>query len=88
MYTFVVLVIVTLLGVLAYYLFLRQKGEKLSKIEQGICPECEKPTIEVRRAKSGGCSGTTSVIYRCSACGYEEEFNVGAGGCGSGGCSL
>jgi len=86
-YTFVVLVILAVLGVLAYYLYIRQKGEKLSRIERGICPECEKETIEVKRAKSGGCSGTTSVIYRCSECGYEEEFNVGSS-CGSGGCSL
>ncbi|MRI83652.1 MAG: hypothetical protein C6I00_04455 [Nitratiruptor sp.] len=87
MYTFVVLVVVTILGVLAYYLFLRQKREKLAKIEQGICPECEGASIEIGRIKGGGCSGTTNVIYRCSQCGYEEEFNVG-GSCGSGRCNM
>ena len=88
MYLFVVIVVLTLLGVLAYYLFLKEKGEKLSKIERGICPECEESSIEIRRSKGGGCSGTTSVIYRCDRCGYEEEFNVGAGGCGSGKCGI
>ncbi len=82
-----VIIVVTLLGVLAYYLFLQEKSKKLSKIEEGICPECERDSIEVRRAKGGGCSGTTSVIYRCKHCGYEEEFNVG-GGCGTGGCKI
>ena len=88
MYLFVVIVILTVLGVLAYYLFLKEKGEKLSKIERGICPECDQDSIEVRRAKGGGCSGTTNVIYRCAHCGYEEEFNIGAGECGSGRCGI
>ncbi len=83
MYTFIVITILVMLGVLAYYLYLRQKGEKLDKISRGFCPECDQKSIQIRRSKSGGCSGTTNVIYRCENCGYEEEFNVG-GSCGSG----
>ncbi|WP_281951256.1 hypothetical protein [Nitrosophilus kaiyonis] len=88
MYLFIVTLILSILGVVAYYLYIKQKGEKLSKIEKGICPECEKESITVKRSKSGGCSGTTNVIYRCENCGYEEEFNVGASGCGSGKCGI
>jgi predicted RNA-binding Zn-ribbon protein involved in translation (DUF1610 family) len=88
MYLFVVILIVTILSVLAYILYIKQKGEKLIKIQKGICPECENMTIELKRSKSGGCSGTQSVIYRCEKCGYEEDFNVKSGGCGPKGCSL
>ncbi len=88
MYLFIVSVIVVVLGTLTYYLYIKEKGKKLSQIQKGICPECEEPTIILKRSKSGGCSGTSSLIYRCEACGYEEEFNVQKGGCGSGGCGL
>ncbi|NPA03663.1 MAG: hypothetical protein GXO61_02270 [Epsilonproteobacteria bacterium] len=87
MYTFIVMVILLLLGVLAYYLFLKEKSLKLEKVEKGICPECGRDSIEIRRAKSGGCSGTTNVIYYCTLCGYEEEFNIESS-CGSGGCGI
>ncbi|BCD68495.1 hypothetical protein [Nitratiruptor sp. YY09-18] len=88
MYTFVVLVIVVALGTLAYILFLQQKGKKLSKIQRGFCPECDRESITIKRSKSMGCSGTTNVIYRCEFCGYEEEFHITSGGCGSRGCGL
>ncbi len=82
MYMFIVTTILISLGVLAYYLFIKHKGEKLTKIERGLCPECGEKSIRIKRVKSGGCSGTSSVVYKCDACGYEEEFNVqGAGGC-------
>ena len=87
MYIFVVALVVAVLGALTYYLYIKEKGEKLSKIERGVCPECESPTITLKRSKGGGCSGTSSMIYRCDQCGYEEEFNVEKG-CGSGGCGL
>jgi len=87
MYLFIVTLILSGLGILAYYLYLKQKSDKLFKIEQGICPECEKDSITVKRSKGGGCSGTTSVIYKCESCSYEEEFNV-TGSCGSGRCGL
>ena len=86
-YIFIVALVVAALGALTYYLYIKEKSEKLSKIERGICPQCESPTITLKRSKSGGCSGTSSMIYRCEACGYEEEFNVEKG-CGSGGCGL
>jgi len=88
MYTFVVLVILALLGVLAYVLFLRHKGDQLQAIERGRCPECGSDEIELVRSSGGGCSGTKSLHYRCAACGYEEEFNVGGDGCASGRCGL
>jgi len=87
MYTFVVLMILIFLGALAYYLFLKEKGKKLLKIQQGVCPECGKESIEVRRAKDGGCSGTTSVLYQCPLCGYKEEFNISSS-CGGGSCGI
>ncbi len=88
MYLFIVTLILSGLGILAYYLYLKQKSEKLSKIEQGICPDCDKESIVVKRSKNGGCSGTTSVIYKCESCDYEEEFNIGAGSCNSGKCGF
>ncbi|MRJ01816.1 MAG: hypothetical protein GXO19_07935 [Epsilonproteobacteria bacterium] len=88
MYTFTVITITVLLAILAYYLYLKQKGEKLTQIDQGICPECGEKGIEIKRVKGGGCSGTANMIYHCERCGYEEEFNIEAGGsCGSG-CRL
>ncbi len=87
MYMFVVSAILIGLSVLAYYLFIRYKGAKLHKLEQGICPECEEHSIVLKNAKKGGCSGTSNVVYRCENCGYEEDFNVG-GSCSGGSCSL
>ncbi len=86
MYLFTVILIFTILFVIAYVLFIKQKGEKLENINKGICPQCESPSITTRRIKGGGCSGTSNVIYMCENCGYEEEFNLNSGGCGSGGC--
>lgn len=82
MYLSIVITILAILAAFAYYLFLKQKSEKLSKIKNGICPECEEGTIVVKRSKSGGCSGTTSQIFKCENCGYEEEFNLKNSGCG------
>ncbi len=87
MYMFVVSAIIILLSVLAYYLYIRHKGAKLQKIEQGICPECGQKTIALKTKKGGGCSGTSNVTYRCENCGYEEDFNI-SGSCGSGSCTL
>ena len=87
MYLFIVILILSILGILAYYLYIKQKGEKLYKIEHGICPECDNKSINIKRSKSGGCSGTTNIIYKCENCGYEEEFNIN-GSCGSGKCGL
>ncbi len=82
MYTFIVLAGAGLLGVFAYYLYIRQKGERLAKAERGVCPECGEHTVTVASTKGGGCSGTTNVRYVCEACGWEEEFNVAGGSCG------
>jgi len=82
MYTFLVLLVVGALGVLAYYLYIRQKGERLAKAERGVCPECESQSVVIASVKGGGCSGTTNVRYACEACGWEEEFNVAGGSCG------
>jgi len=85
MYLFIVFLILSILGVVAYYLYLKEKGDKLTKIERGMCPQCEKDTIKIKRSKAGGCSGTTNIIYKCDFCGYEEDFNISKG-CGA--CNL
>ncbi len=87
MYMLITTTILVILGVLAYYLFIKEKSQKLDLIEKGICPRCENETIELKRNKSGGCSGTSNVIYRCSSCGYEEDFNVSTS-CFNGRCGL
>ncbi|SMC09175.1 hypothetical protein [Nitratiruptor tergarcus] len=88
MYMFIVVTILIALSALAYYLYIKHKGEHLSKLQQGICPECEEPAIYVKNSKKGGCSGTSNVVYKCSACGYEEDFNLGGGSCSNGSCGL
>ena len=87
MYMVVVATIIIVLSALAYYLYIRHKGAKLQKLQQGFCPECEQKSIVLKNAKKGGCSGTSNVVYRCEACGYEEDFNVG-GSCGGGSCGI
>ncbi|WP_041353993.1 hypothetical protein [Nitratiruptor sp. SB155-2] len=81
MYTFVVIVFSVGAAITVYYLFLRQKSKRLTLIEQGICPECKEASIEIKRNKSGGCSGTNSVLFECDACGYQEEFHIASSGC-------
>ncbi len=82
MYLFIVSLILTALAALAYYLYIRHKGEKLTKLQSGICPECGEQAVHPKSQRGGGCSGTTNITYRCDACGYEEDFNVAGGGCG------
>ncbi|WP_200763708.1 hypothetical protein [Nitrosophilus alvini] len=87
MYTVIVLLLLSALCVVAYLLYLKAKSEKLLKITEGICPECDEKSIVVKRSKSGGCSGTMSVVYKCEKCGFEEDFNVNSGSC-SGSCRM
>ncbi|BCD59822.1 MULTISPECIES: hypothetical protein [unclassified Nitratiruptor] len=82
MYTFIVTVFSLVAAIFVYYLFLRQKSKRLTLIDRGICPVCRESAIEIKRNKSGGCSGTNSVIFICQKCGYEEEFHIPSSGCG------
>ena len=91
MYTLLVLLFTAIIigGLIwAYIHHLNDKGEKLKLINQGICPECKQPTIEVVDQKGGGCSGTTFVEYECTNCRYHDSFNIGSGGCSTGSCKL
>lgn len=81
MYLFLVIFILAILGLLAYYLYLKEKSIRLKKVEKGICPNCNQDSIEIKRSKSGGCSGVRNIIFKCQNCDFEEEFNIFGSSC-------
>jgi predicted RNA-binding Zn-ribbon protein involved in translation (DUF1610 family) len=74
-YLIAFLLIVGIGSVAAYGFYLREKHQHLHAIESGICPKCGQKTIELTDQRGGGC-GSKNVSFRCSACGYENSFNV------------
>ncbi len=84
---FLLIVIVGL--VVSYIYFMKEKKSNLLAIEQGICPKCEKPNMELIDQRSTGCSGPKMLTFECSNCKYTTVFNInGGGGCGSGKCGI
>lgn len=83
---FLLIVIVGL--VVSYIYFMREKKAQLLAIEQGICPQCHEPTIEIADQRSTGCSGPKMVTFECTNCGYSSIFHIDGGSCGSGSCKI
>jgi RNase P subunit RPR2 len=82
------LLIIIVGTIISYIYFMREKKAQLLAIEQGICPKCHQPTMDIVDQRGGGCSGTKMVTFECKNCKYSSVFNIGGGSCGSGGCRL
>jgi predicted nucleic-acid-binding Zn-ribbon protein len=65
----------------AYVMYFNEKADDLVLIQSGICPKCRDKSMVVDDQKSGGCSGTKLVKYRCERCGYSDSFNIDGGSC-------
>jgi RNase P subunit RPR2 len=75
--------------IVSYIYFMKEKKENLMAIEQGICPKCHKPSIEIIDQRSTGCSGPKMVTFECKECDYHAVFNISGGSsCGSGRCGI
>lgn len=75
--------------VVSYIYFMKEKKDNLMAIEQGICPKCQKPTIEIIDQRSTGCSGPKMITFECRECKYHSVFHISGGGsCGSGRCGI
>lgn len=99
MYTIISTLILFLVVVFSILLYFKLKKENLIKLHNGICPSCDatkkeftnptngmKINVDVIQAKvlrSGGCSGTTEVEYKCKECGFSYVSSEYGGGCGS-----
>ncbi len=74
--------------IVSYIYFMREKKANLRAIEQGICPKCEQPNMELIDQRSTGCSGPKMLTFECQTCKYTTVFNINSGGCGSGKCGI
>jgi len=84
---FLLIVIVGL--IMSYIYFMKEKRIHLQTIEQGICPKCDQPTMELIDQRRTGCSGPKMLTFECQHCNYTTVFNInGGGGCESGKCGL
>ena len=83
---FLLIIIVGL--IVSYIYFMKEKKAQLLTIEQGICPNCKEPTIEIIDQRSTGCSGDKMITFECKNCKYHALFNINRGGCGSERCEL
>ncbi|HHH19883.1 MAG TPA: hypothetical protein ENK86_05190 [Campylobacterales bacterium] len=87
-YLLLFLLIVIIGLIVSYVYFMKEKKAQLLAIEQGICPQCKQPTIEIIDQRSTGCSGPKMITFECNNCGYHSVFHLHGGSCGSGGCKL
>jgi RNase P subunit RPR2 len=65
---------------------MKEKKTNLRAIEQGICPKCEQPSMELVDQRSTGCSGPKMLTFECKNCDYIGTFHVQGGNCSSGRC--
>ena len=83
------LLIVSVGLIVSYIYFMKEKKAQLMAIEQGICPKCHKPTIEIIDQRSTGCSGPKMFTFECKECKYTSTFHISSGGgCSSGRCGV
>jgi RNase P subunit RPR2 len=81
------LLIVSIGIVISYIYFMKEKKANLMAIEQGVCPKCHKPTIEIIDQRSTGCSGPKMITFECKECKYHSVYHISdANSCGSGRC--
>jgi hypothetical protein len=85
---FLLIIIVGL--IVSYVYFMKEKKANLMAIEQGICPKCEKNSMELIDQRSTGCSGPKMLTFECQECQYHAVFHLSTrgGSCGSGGCRI
>lgn len=81
---FLLIIIVGL--IVSYIYFMKEKKAQLRAIEQGICPKCETPNMELIDQRSTGCSGPKMLTFKCKNCKYISTFHVNSNGCNSGSC--
>ena len=74
-YLILFLVIIGVGSVVTYGYYLREKHEHYRAVASGICPKCHQKSIELTDQRGGGC-GSKNVSFLCTACGYENSFNV------------
>lgn len=72
------LVIVGAGSVFSYVYYLKEKGEELKIIRDGICPKCNQKTIFLSDKRGGGC-GPKVVTFVCTNCKYENSFSIEEG---------
>jgi len=83
------LLIVSIGIVISYIYFMKEKKDNLMAIEQGICPKCHKPTVEIIDQRSTGCSGPKMITFECKECKYHSVYHISGGSsCGSGRCGI
>jgi hypothetical protein len=84
------LLVLFVLIVLGILLFMKTKQIRISKLEAGICPNCDAkekqiqtpngllkiPAIESKLLKSHGCSGVADIEYYCKECEIKEVHTV------------
>jgi len=88
MYLLFFLLIVSVGIVVSYIYFMKEKKANLMAIEQGICPKCQKPTIEIIDQRSTGCSGPKMITFECKECKYHSVFHISNSGCSGGSCGI
>jgi hypothetical protein len=98
MYTIFSTLILFLILIFSILLYFKLKTQNLIKLQNGECPSCgaakkefTNPTngmkikVDVIMAKvlrSGGCSGTNEIEYRCKECDFKFVSSEYAGSCG------
>ena len=90
MHNIVLLLIFFVLIILGILLFLKSKQIRISKLESGICPNCDAkpkqintpsgliniPVITTKLLKSHGCSGVADIEYYCKECEIKEVHTI------------
>ena len=86
----ILLLVLFILIVLGILLFMKSKQIRVSKLEAGICPNCDAKekqintpngllkiqVIESKLLKSHGCSGVADMEYYCKECEIKEVHTV------------
>lgn len=88
-FVFYIVVIIFSLIFIVYSIkvYYKSKSEILSKLQNGICPNCgaisdEKgEVIEYKVLNSGGCSGVSDVLYTCNQCSKSYFVQEKIGSC-------
>ena len=97
MQTLVFILILFLISIFSVLLFLKNKNNRLNKLNNKECPSCGEKTkffvdkntnttfksevITARILKNHGCSGASEVEFTCKNCGLKEVHSINSGSC-------
>ena len=99
MYAIISTLILFFIVVFSILLYFKLKRDNLTKLHNGICPSCgaskkefinqtngtkiNVDAIRIKLLRSGGCSGTSEIEYRCKECDFKFISSEYSGGsCG------